>query len=223
MRLTFAKAKTPNFGTRAYTNKRNDFVKIPLLLAGGLDKQKLIEPGDTEILILGMGGCGKSLVADAMIYFLYDYWDEDAIPYANKMCLEHKPVEASRNPVSITDHINGIDVDMIFFSRHRYVYEFKRGIRDSIGEVKRKSQASITFLSSILCPYDFDKTGIRIEIRQKKMLANEWCHEWMIDIEDQKLQTPEMAKSIQEISKLFGETKIQKLQKRVNRRATKKP
>jgi len=186
MKLKFTDAQTPNFSIKACTSNRNDFVKIPLLLAFGLDKQRLIEPGDVEVLILGMGGCGKSLIADTMIYCLFDYWDEEAIPFANKMCLEHKPVEASKYPVSITDHINGVDVDMIFYSRHRYVYEFKRGIRDSIGEVKRNSQSSITFLSSILCP-DSDqllKTGILIELRQKRMGFNEWCHEWRIDIED---------------------------------------
>ena len=87
-----------------------------------------------------------------MIYTLFDYWDSDTIPYSNKMCIEHKAVEASHYLVSITDHINGVDTDMIFYSRHRHVYEFKRGVRDTIGDVKRNGKSSATFLSNQVGP-----------------------------------------------------------------------
>ncbi len=213
MRSTFTNTISSTYCAQARTNSRDDFIEVSKLIAKGLDKKVLLKRGNTEVLILGTAGCGKSLIADVMAHVLFDYWDEGCIPFSNKMCFERKPVEASHHPVSLTDHTNGEDIDMIFYSQHRNIEEFKKGIRHTIGDIERKSKSSITFLSGILSLADFQPTGIRIEIRRQRMALSSWKHDWIIDIEDKTLQTPEIRQSLETITQLFqskAPTRIQK-------------
>jgi hypothetical protein len=59
------------------------------------------------------------------------------------------------------------------------------------------------FLSGILTPHDLLPTGVRIEIRHKRMLSGQLVYNWAIDVQDCDLHTKSMQSSLRQIITTF--------------------
>jgi hypothetical protein len=191
----------------AHTTSRHDFMRVAVFLAQGLDKTLLTKKNQsTDVLILGTGGCGKSLVADAMIFELFDYFCTQEIPTSDKMSFEQRPVAAAKLPISITDDINGIPTDVYFFSDHRSISEHKNGKKDEIIPLQTTDTPRILFLSGILEPSRI-KGDITIELRPQRdrwAITTGWSHQWRISINKAELKTENMLSALEKINTAYS-------------------
>jgi len=204
----------------ARTTSREDFKLLNIILTKSLNKKALItNTGITEILILGTGGCGKSLIADSIVHELFDNWNTEAIPDSNKMCFERRPVHAAQKPLVVTDTLGGQRSDVFFYSDYLEIESYKHGVTQKINGLFKGQNPTIAILSAMLTinlkPI-VRPSALTIEVgRSNNFLP--WCHHWKIKINDPRFQTSEMRKTLQDIEKQFS------LQKRIKRLTPAKP